>query len=393
MESFTFQNATKIIFGKGTESRVGEGTARIARKVLLHYGGGSIKSSGLYDRVCASLRAAGVEFVELAGVKPNPRLSLVREGIRICREKKCALILAVGGGSVIDSAKAIAIGVPYAGDVWDFYLKKLPVTESLPVATVLTIPAAGSESSNGSVITNEEGMFKKDASGECMRPVFSIMNPELTFSLPPFQTACGAADIMAHVMERYFTRVPGVDFTDRLCEATLRTIIDNVPAALARSDDYHARAQIMWASTIAHNDLLGTGRVGDWASHCIEHELSGIYDVAHGAGLAVVFPAWMRRVYGNDVPRFARFAERVWAVEPRFDALERTALEGIDRTGQLRETRREGGSGDLQTGEVAGRPRALGAERSGPRGRKRALIGGKVCMQETFSSSSSSACS
>jgi alcohol dehydrogenase len=332
VENFIFQNATKIIFGKGTEAETGKETSRFARKVLLHYGGGSIRKSGLYDRVCRSLKDAGVEFIELAGVKPNPRLSLVHEGIRICRQNTIDFILAVGGGSVIDSAKAIAIGVPYQGDVWDFYMKKAPVKESLPLGVVLTIPAAGSESSNGSVITKEEGMFKKDAGGECMRPKFAIMNPELTFTLPPYQTACGAADIMAHVMERYFTRVSAVDFTDRLCEATLRTIIENVPVALAQPDDYDARAEIMWASTIAHNDLLGTGRVGDWASHMIEHELSGIYDVAHGAGLAVVFPAWMKHVYKGDVNRFARFAARVWGVEPRFDWPERTALEGIGRT-------------------------------------------------------------
>lgn len=332
MENFVFQNATKIIFGKGTEAETGRECARFAKKVLLHYGGGSIKKSGLYDRVRKSLQEAGVGYVELAGVKPNPRLNLVQEGIRICRESRIELILAVGGGSVIDSAKAIAIGVPYHGDVWDFYTKKVPVQESLPVGVVLTIPAAGSESSNGSVITNEQGMYKKDAGAECMRPKFAVMNPELTFTLPPYQTACGAADIMAHVMERYFTRVSSVDFTDRLCEATLRTIIENVPVALAQPDDYDARAEIMWAGTIAHNDLLGTGRIGDWGSHMIEHELSGIYDVAHGAGLAVVFPAWMKYAYKNDVNRFARFAVRVWGVEPRFDWPERTALEGIGRT-------------------------------------------------------------
>jgi alcohol dehydrogenase YqhD (iron-dependent ADH family) len=242
VENFVFQNATKIIFGKGTEAKTGRECARFAKKVLLHYGGGSIKESGLYDRARTSLQEAGVAYVELAGVKPNPRLSLVREGIRICREGKIELVLAVGGGSVIDSAKAIAIGVPYSGDVWDFYTKKVPVKEALPVGVVLTIPAAGSEASNASVITNEQGMFKKDAGAECMRPQFAIMNPELTFTLPAYQTACGAADIMAHVMERYFTRVAAVDFTDRLCEATLRTIIENVPVALAQPDDYDARA-------------------------------------------------------------------------------------------------------------------------------------------------------
>jgi alcohol dehydrogenase YqhD (iron-dependent ADH family) len=331
VQNFTFQNATKIVFGKATESETGKETAPFAKKVLLHYGGGSVRKSGLLDRVIASLKAAGIQFVELPGAQPNPRLGLVREGIRICREKGIGFVLAVGGGSVIDSAKAIAIGVPSTGDVWDFYLKKVPVKESLPVGVVLTIPAAGSEASNGSVITNDDGLFKKDAGGECMRPKFAIMNPELTFTLPPYQTACGAADIMAHVMERYFTPVTGVDFTDRLCEATLTTIIDNVPVALAAPTHYDARAQIMWASTVAHNDLLSTGRGGDWASHMIEHELSGIYDVAHGAGLAVVFPAWMRFVHRTDLARFARFATRVWGVEPRFNDLERTALEGIAR--------------------------------------------------------------
>jgi alcohol dehydrogenase YqhD (iron-dependent ADH family) len=366
MENFTFLSPTKIIFGRGAEVETGRETAALARRVLLHYGGGSARRSGLLDRVCDSLRGAGVEFVELGGVRPNPRLSLVREGIRLCREKELTMVLAVGGGSVIDSAKAIAIGVPWTGDVWDFYLKKARPQEALPVGVVLTIPAAGSEASNGSVITNEQGLFKKDAGGECLRPRFAIMNPELTFTLPPFQTACGAADIMAHVMERYFTRVTGVDFTDRMCEALLRTIIDNVPAALARPDDYDARAQIMWASTIAHNDLLGTGRIGDWATHCIEHEVSGIYDVAHGAGLAVLFPAWMRHVYRLDIARFARFAVEVWGVEPSFQQPERTALEGIGRTREffhsigLPVTLSELGVPDARFGEMAGKATAAG---------------------------------
>jgi alcohol dehydrogenase YqhD (iron-dependent ADH family) len=329
MDNFTFMSPTKIVFGKGAEAETGRETSRYARKVLLHYGGGSVKKSGLLGRVCASLRDAGVEFHELPGVKPNPRLELAQEGIRICREKGIGFVLAVGGGSVIDSAKAIALGVPYKGDVWDFYSRKAEVTECLPVGVVLTIPAAGSEASVASVIT--KGHDKWDAGHDCMRPRFAIMNPELTFSLPAFQTACGATDIMAHVMERYFTRVTGVNFTDRLCEATLCTIIDNAPVAIAHPDDYDARAEVMWASTIAHNDLLGTGRVADWASHAIEHEISGIYDVAHGAGLAVVFPAWMRYVQRTDVNRFARFAVRVWGVEPRFDHPERTGLEGIER--------------------------------------------------------------
>jgi alcohol dehydrogenase YqhD (iron-dependent ADH family) len=331
MENFTFMNPTKIIFGRGTEEGVGREVKPFSSRILLHYGRDSVKKSGLLDRVSQALDREGIQHVDLGGVLPNPRLSLTREGIRICREKKLDFILAVGGGSVIDSAKAIAAGVPFSGDVWDFYLKKAAITEMLPVGVVLTIPAAGSESSNGSVITNEDGLLKRDAGSELMRPRFAIMNPELTCSLPPYQTACGAADIMAHVMERYFTNVRAVELTDRLCEVTLKTIISNVPRVLADPRNYDTRAEIMWAGTIAHNDLLSTGRVGDWGSHCIEHELSGIYDVAHGAGLAVVFPAWMKKVYRHDVARFAQFAQRVFNVDVSFQDPERTAREGIRR--------------------------------------------------------------
>jgi hypothetical protein len=276
-----------------------------------------------------------VEFIELGGVQPNPRLSLVKQGIELCRKHNIDFILAVGGGSVIDSAKAIAVGVPYEGDVWDFYSGKAVPEKALPVGVVLTIPAAGSEASKSSVITNEDGWYKRGLNVEIIRPKFAIMNPEITFTLPPYQTACGAADIMAHVMERYFTHQKDVDFTDRLCEATLKTIIKNVPIVLEEPENYQARAEIMWASTIAHNDLLSTGRIGDWASHAIEHELSGIYDVPHGAGLAVVFPAWMKYVYKEDVDRFVQFATRVWDVEMDFSNPERTALEGIYRLTQF----------------------------------------------------------
>jgi alcohol dehydrogenase len=331
MENFTFVNTTRIVFGKGTEAEAGREMKGLARRVLLHYGKDSIRKSGLFDRVARSLKEAGIEFVELPGVVPNPRLSLVWEGIRICRDRKLEGILAVGGGSVIDSAKAIAAGVPYAGDVWDFYMRKATINAAIPIGVVLTIPAAGSESSFGSVITNEEGSWKRDALSEHMRPRFAILNPELTFSLPSYQTACGAADIMSHVMERYFTNARAVEFTDRLCEVTLKTIINHVPRVLREPTNYDSRAEIMWAGTVAHNDLLSTGRIGDWGSHMIEHELSAIYDVAHGAGLAVVFPAWMKRVYKHDVARFAQFAERVWNVDYSFDDPARTALEGIRR--------------------------------------------------------------
>ncbi|MHB1454259.1 MAG: iron-containing alcohol dehydrogenase [Saccharofermentanales bacterium] len=331
MENFIFSNPTKIIFGSGTVTAVGPETKKYSDKVLLHYGGGSIKKSGLYDRVVRSLQTAGVGFIELGGVQPNPRLKLVREGIRICRENAVGFILAVGGGSVIDSAKAIAAGVPYDGDVWDFYSGKADVAEALPLASVLTIPAAGSEASPASVITNEEGWFKRGMGSDLIRPVFSILDPELNYTLPPFQTACGAADIMAHVMERYFTNTKNVDYSDRLCEATLRTIIKNVPLALNAPENYEARAEILWAGTVAHNDLLGRGRIEDWASHDIEHEISAIYDVAHGAGLAVIFPAWMKHVFRHDVSRFVQFAVRVWDVEMDYENPERTALEGIRR--------------------------------------------------------------
>lgn len=331
MRDFEFLSPTKIIFGKNAEKKVGEEVKKYSKKILLHYGKGSIFRIGLYDKIVTSLKEAGIEYIELGGVQPNPRLSLVREGIEICRKNNIDFILAVGGGSVIDSAKAIAVGVPYNGDVWDFYSGKGEPKTALPVGVVLTIPAAGSEASKSSVITNEDGWYKRSLNTDIIRPKFAIMNPEVTFTLPPYQTACGAADIMAHIMERYFTNDKGVDFTDRLCEATLRTIIYNVPIVLEQPDNYDARAQIMWASTIAHNDLLSTGRTGDWASHMIEHELSGIYDIPHGAGLAIVFPAWMKYVYKHNVQRFIQFAINVWNVEPNFESLERIALEGIAR--------------------------------------------------------------
>lgn len=332
MMNFTFQNRTKIIFGKETETLVGEEMSKVGKKVLLHYGGGSIKKSGLYDRVIASLKEANVEMVELAGVKPNPRLSLVQEGIKICKEQGIDSILAVGGGSVIDSAKGIAAGSVYDGDVWDFYTGKATIEKALPIGVVLTIPAAGSESSGGSVITNEDGWYKKAAGGDAIRPQFSILNPVLTYTLPDYQTACGITDMFAHILERYFTKTQNVEVTDRMSEGLMKVIIDNAPKVLGQSTDYDARAEIMWAGTLAHNDLLGTGKIGDWGSHDMEHEISGIYDIAHGAGLAIVFPAWMTYVYKEDLPRFAQYANRVWNVDINPFNLEETALEGIKRT-------------------------------------------------------------
>ena len=331
MENFEFRNPTKILFGRGTEEKVGDEVAAYSKNILLHYGGGSIKASGLYDRVTASLKKAGVAWVELGGVKPNPRLSLVYEGIKLCKEHKLGLILAVGGGSVIDSAKSIAMGALIEGDVWDFYLGKGAPVAALPVGTVLTIPAAGSEASTGTVITNEAGWLKRAVNSELIYPRFSILNPELAFSLPKFQVACGTADIMAHLMERYFTNVSHVAFTDRLLEATMKTIISQAPLVLSNPQDYDAWSELMWAGTIAHNNLLNTGRVGDWASHDIEHEISGIYDVAHGAGLAVVFPAWLKYVFQHDLNRFVQWSVRVWNVEMDVFNPEAVARAGIEK--------------------------------------------------------------
>lgn len=331
MRNFTYNNSTTIIFGKDTQKNVGHETKKYGHNVLFHYGGGSIKKSGLYDEVMKALKSEGLNVYELGGVKPNPRLSLVKEGIKLCQENNIDFILAVGGGSVIDSAKAIAIGVKYQGDVWDFYTGKAKIKDALPIGVILTIPAAGSESSTGSVITNEDGWYKRSTGSLLLRPKFAIMNPELTFTLPDYQTACGAADMIAHVMERYFTNEKHVEFTDSLCEATMKTIIKQVQIILLDPTNYNARAELMWAGTIAHNGLLGTGRSEDWASHGIEHELSGIYDIAHGAGLAIVFPAWMQYVYKHDVNRFARFAHNVFNVDLDLENLELTALEGIKR--------------------------------------------------------------
>lgn len=331
MLNFNFQNKTEIIFGKGVETQVGKKVAEYGKKVLLHYGGISLKKFGLYDKVIKNLKDEGIEIFELGGVLPNPRLSLVKEGIKICKDNNIDFILAVGGGSAIDSAKAIGAGVKYDGDVWDFFEGKVTVSETLPLGVVLTIPAAGSEASSGTVITNEDGWYKKSFEGNIMRPKFAIMNPELTYTLPSYQTAAGAVDIMAHVLERYFTNEKHVELTDRLSEAVLKTVILNTPKALDFPEDYNARAEIMISSTIAHNNLLDMGRESDWASHGIEHELSGIYDITHGAGLAIILPAWMKYVYRTNIDRFVQFAIRVWNVDMNFNDPEAAVLEGIKR--------------------------------------------------------------
>jgi len=331
MLNFDFHNRTRLIFGRGAQLQVGKVLAPIAKKVLLHYGGGSIKRSGLYDQIVKSLSDAGIQWVELPGVKPNPRLSLVHEGVKLCRSEQVDLILAVGGGSAIDSAKAIAIGTCYDGDVWDFYGTNKPVEKALPVATVLTIPAAGSEASVGSVITNEATSQKMACNSLQIRPVVSFVNPELFATLPKNQIANGVADMMSHIFERYFTNTTHTDLTDALCEGTLRAIMKNAPIVHDNPSDYDAWCQVGFGGTVAHNDLLGMGREQDWGCHDMEHELSAIYDVAHGAGLAVLTPAWMTYVHRENPGMFVQFAVNVMGVGGDFRDQEAIILEGIDR--------------------------------------------------------------
>ncbi|MBO5489007.1 MAG: iron-containing alcohol dehydrogenase [Eubacterium sp.] len=330
MNNFTFYAPTYFAFGKDTEQDTGKYVKRFGgSKVLIRYGGGSVIRSGLMDRVKKSLEEESIAYVELGGVQPNPRSGLVYEGIELCRKEEVDFILAVGGGSTIDSAKAIAAGVPYDGDFWDYYQGR-PVDEALPLGTVLTIAAAGSEGSPDSVITKEEGMFKRGATGEGLRPKFTIMNPALTQTLPPYQTACGITDILAHLYERYLTNTKHVEVTDRMIEALMLTMIQEGPKVMENPNDYEARANIMWAGMMAHNNSCGVGRDQDWTSHNIEHELSAKYDCAHGAGLAVVMPAVFTYNMKHDVNRFAQVAVRVWGCQMDFANPENTAKQGIE---------------------------------------------------------------
>ena len=332
MDNFDFFSPTEFVFGKGRENEVGKYVRKHGgTKVLIHYGSGSAVKSGLVDRVKASLKSEGIDFIELGGVKHNPRDTMVYTGIDECRSNGVDFILAVGGGSCIDSAKGIACGVPYEGDFWDFYSGKAVVSKALPIGTILTIAAAGSEGSGASVVTQESTMLKRDTGSDLLRPVFSILNPELTCTLPAFQTGCGATDIMAHIFERYFTNTREVEVTDRLCEALLLTMIKETPRVIADPYNYEARANIMWAGMIAHNDICGVGRQQDWGTHQLEHELSALYDVAHGAGLAVMFPAWMKYTMQHDILRFAQLAVRVFGCQMDFENPENTAREGIAR--------------------------------------------------------------
>jgi alcohol dehydrogenase YqhD (iron-dependent ADH family) len=329
MNNFRFWSPTEFVFGRNTVKN----TAQLVKKyggtkVLIHYGSQSAVKSGLLAEVEDNLQNEFIEYIKLGGVQPNPIDTLIYEGIELCRKEQVNFILAVGGGSVIDSAKAIAAGTPYTGDFWNFFERTITINRALPVATILTIPAAGSEGSENTVITKTKGGLKRGIGSPFLRPVFSIMDPVLTFTLPVNQTAYGIADMMAHVMERYFTQTKEVEVTDRLCEAVLLSVIQEAPRVIREPDNYEARANIMWASTIAHNGICGTGREEDWATHGLEHELSALYGVAHGAGLAVMFPAWMQYVYTAGVDRFVQFAVRVWGIENTGDKKE-VARKGI----------------------------------------------------------------
>ena len=332
MNNFEFYRPTRYIFGHGCENDVGKYAADYGfKKALVVIGGDSAKRSGLLGRVLSSLDRAGIDHALIEGVKPNPRADLVYTGIELGRKEKVDFMLAVGGGSVIDTAKAIAVGIPFAGDFFDFFTGKATPSQALKTAVVLTIPAAGSEGSNSAVIEKEINGFivKNGLSCDFNVPLFSVMNPELTYTLPAYQTACGVTDMMAHIMERYFTNTRDVDVTDRICEGLLCSIIHNAPIASAEPDNYAARAALMWAGTMAHNNTCGVDREQDWATHHLEHQLSALYDVAHGAGLAVMFPAWMEYNMKHDVMRFAQFAVRVFGVSMDFENPDRTARAGI----------------------------------------------------------------
>lgn len=333
MNNFVFYAPTRMVFGAGTEKQVGSLAASYGfKKVLIHYGGGSVVRSGLLARVVASLKEKGIAYVELGGVKPNPELSLVKKGVELCRKEGVDLVLAVGGGSSIDSAKLIAVGAANEGDPWRFSTKEAVPAAALAVATILTLSASGSEMSSSCVITNEDGWLKRGYNSDFNRPLFSICNPELTYTVSPFQTSCGTVDIIMHTAERYFSIGEDTVLTDRIAESLMKSVMEAGKAALAKADDYDARATLMWAGSLSHNDLTGCGRAVFMPVHQMEHEISGIYtSVAHAAGLAVMFPAWAKYVYKKNILRFARFAVEVTGCDMDYEHPERTARAGIER--------------------------------------------------------------
>lgn len=329
MQNFMYYAPTKVVFGKNSEEELGDLIkAEGARKVLIHYGGNSAKKSGLLDRVCSILSAAQIDFVTLGGVKPNPRLSKVYEGIQLARESGVDFLLAIGGGSVIDSCKAIAAGLKYDGDVWDLYTEKAICSGSAPVGAVLTIAAAGSEMSNGSVITNDKNMLKRSFDSDYCQCKFAVMNPEFTYSLPAYQTASGCVDIIMHTLERYFS-TDSMSFIDSMAETLVRQVMKNSKVALNDPSNYDARANIMWAGSLSHNGLTGCGSVGDWAPHMIEHELGGMFDVAHGAGLSAIWGSWARYVMHVKPERFAQFAVNIMGISGESTDAATLAQKGI----------------------------------------------------------------
>ena len=317
MFDFQYYTPTRVVFGRGAERKVADLVREYGgRKVLIHYGGGSVVRSGLLKTVTDALDTAGIPYVTLGGVVPNPHLGLVYEGIELCRREGVDFLLAVGGGSTIDSAKAIGYGVTNEGDVWDFYDYKREAAACLPIGVILTIAATGSEMSDSSVITKEDGLIKRGYSSDLCRPRFAIMDPELTMTLPDYQTACGCTDILMHTMERYFTNGGNMEITDALAEGLLRTVMKYAVILAEDPQNYEARAEILWAGSLSHNGLTGCGNDGgDWMTHKLEHELGGLYDVAHGAGLAAIWGSWARYVCGSCLPRFKRFAVNVMGVE------------------------------------------------------------------------------
>ncbi|REK77534.1 iron-containing alcohol dehydrogenase [Paenibacillus paeoniae] len=333
MNPFQFHNPTRIVFGEGAADRIGELTSSFGGKALLVYGGGSIKSIGLYERAVKQLKDAGVAIYELAGIEPNPRLTTVKKGIHLCREHSIDIVLAIGGGSVIDASKAIAAGALYDGDVWDFFTRKAAIQQALPLGTVLTLAATGSEMNGNTVISNWEEKLKRASGSSHLYPKFSILDPTLTYSVPGNHTVYGSIDIMSHVFEQYFSQTTDTPLQERFCESILQTVIENVEPALANPADAAARANLMWCGTMALNGgQISLGMVNDWASHGIEHEVSAIYDIPHGAGLAVIFPNWMRYVYQERIDRFVQYAVRVWGVDPAGKSDDEIALAGIQAT-------------------------------------------------------------
>lgn len=332
MINFQHYNPTKIIFGKDVYKNVGNEIKKYANRILMVYGGKSLKANGVYEEIVKSLNDAGIVFKELSGIKSNPRLSPVYEGIKIAKENKVEMILAVGGGSVIDTAKAVAAGVYYDGDVWDFYSTPKQPQKVMSIGVILTIPAAGSESSDGSVITRETDLMKCSCCTDLFYPKFAMLDPQMCFTIPDNQISAGGADILAHVMERYFVPDDNHEFSDRLCEATMLSLINNLPKVLKNKKDYDAWAEIMWIGNVAHNGILGRGKRDDWGSHNIEHQLSAHYDIPHGAGLAIIFPAWMKYVWKEKPSMMEQYAVRVWGVSEDKKSQEEVIMEGIEKT-------------------------------------------------------------